>query len=61
MEFAQGKIDFINSIDSSFKDQLLNINGDLKKEYSDKINIIRAPYLNTEYLGFLVGQYCLTK
>ena len=55
MEFAQGKIDFINSIDSSFKDQLLESNGNLKKEYSKSINLISGPYLNTEYLGFFLG------
>ena len=55
MEFAQGKIDFINSIDSSFKDQLLESNGNLKKEYSKSINLISGPYLNTEYIGFFLG------
>ena len=55
MEFAQNKIDFINSIDSSFKDQLLNINGDLKKEYRNSINLLTGPYLNTEYIGFFLG------
>ena len=55
MEFAQGKIDFINSIDSSFKDQLLETNGNLKKEYSESINLISGPYLNTEYIGFFLG------
>ena len=55
MEFAQGKIDFINSIDSSFKDQLLESNGELKAEHSKSINLISGPYLNTEYLGFFLG------
>ena len=55
MEFAQGKIDFINSIDSSFKDQLLENNGILKKEYSKSINLFSGPYLNTEYIGFYLG------
>jgi len=55
MEFAQGKIDFINSIDSSFKDQLLENDGVLKKEYSKSINLLSGPYLNTEYIGFYLG------
>lgn len=55
MEFAQNKIDFINSIDSSFKDQLISINGNLKKEHSKKIKLISGPYLNTEYIGFYLG------
>ena len=56
MEFAQNKIDFINSIDSSFKDQLLNVNGDLKEEYLKSINLLTGPYLNTEYIGFFLGK-----
>ena len=52
MEFAQNKIDFINSIDSSFKDQLISIDGNLKEEHSEKIKLISGPYLNTEYIGF---------
>jgi len=55
MEFAQNKIDFINSLDSSFKDQLLDINGNLKKEYLNSINLLTGPYLNTEYIGFFLG------
>jgi len=56
LEFAQGKIDFINSIDSSFKDQLLDNNGNLKKEYFESINLTKGPYLNTEYIGFFLGR-----
>ena len=55
MEFAQKKIDFINSLDSSFKDQLVSIDGDLKPEHKSSINLISGPYLNTEYLGFYLG------
>ena len=55
MEFAQGKIDFMNSIDSSFKDQLLENTGALKKKYSQTINLLTGPYLNTEYIGFNMG------
>tara|TARA_B110000459_G_scaffold40803_2_gene44269 strand:+ start:2396 stop:3994 length:1599 start_codon:yes stop_codon:yes gene_type:complete len=55
MEFMQGKIDFINSIDSSFKDQLLENNGNLKNQYSKSINLLTGPYLNTEYIGFFLG------
>jgi peptide/nickel transport system substrate-binding protein len=29
--FRQGKIDFINDIDASFKDEILNKNGQLKR------------------------------
>ncbi len=52
--FQQGELDFINDIDPSFKDEVLNKNGDLKKEWQRKIILSKHPYLNTEYLGILV-------
>ena len=52
LEFIQSNLDFISGLDDSYKDEILNTNGDLSNKYSDNINIVRAPYLNTEYLGF---------
>jgi len=52
--FLQGKLDFVNSIDGSFKDLVLTKNGSLKPEYAEKIRLEKNVYLNTEYIGFLV-------
>jgi len=52
--FRQDKLDFINDIDASFKDEILSKKGELKKEWRDKIVLSKHPYLNTEYLGILV-------
>lgn len=52
LQFVQGKIDFLNSLDASYKDELLSNDGQLKTAYSHNINMIRGPYLNSEYLGF---------
>jgi peptide/nickel transport system substrate-binding protein len=51
LEFAQGNIDFINGLDPSYKDELLTSTGDLKPKYSSSIQLKKAPFLNTEYLG----------
>lgn len=51
--FRQGKLDFINDIDPSFKDEVLNKKGMLRKEWESKIVLSKHPYLNTEYLGIL--------
>jgi len=51
--FLQGKIDFVNSIDGSFKDLLLSKDGTLKKEFAHKFRMEKSTYLNTEYIGFL--------
>ena len=52
LQFAQGNIDFLNSLDASYKDELLTADGNLRETYSKTVNMIRGPYLNTEYLGF---------
>jgi len=54
LEFLKGNIDFLNSIHPSYKDELLTKNGHLNPKYSNKFNVITEPYLNTEYLGFLM-------
>ncbi len=54
MEFVKGNFDFISGIDPSYKDELLSRSGNLKKKYSDKFKMIEGPYLNTEYLAFMI-------
>jgi peptide/nickel transport system substrate-binding protein len=54
LEFLKGNLDFISGIDASYKDELLDKEGRLQKKYSDKIKFYSLPYLNTEYLGFLM-------
>ncbi|HXS36476.1 MAG TPA: ABC transporter substrate-binding protein [Flavipsychrobacter sp.] len=51
--FMQGKIDFVNGVDGSFKDLILSKNGRLKKEYEKKFHLDKRTYLNTEYIGFV--------
>jgi peptide/nickel transport system substrate-binding protein len=55
LQFAQGNIDFLNSLDVSYKDELLTADGKLRDNYSTTVNMTRGPYLNTEYLGFYLG------
>ncbi|MFL5739987.1 MAG: ABC transporter substrate-binding protein [Flavisolibacter sp.] len=52
--FRQGKLDFINDIDASFKDEVLNKKGRLRKDWEGKIILQTHPYLNIEYFGILV-------
>ncbi len=53
LEFQQKRLEFINDIDASFKDEVLNKNGNLRKDWDGKIVLQKHPYLTTEYLGFL--------
>lgn len=54
LEFQQHRLDFVNEIEASFKDEVLNKTGSLKKQWEDKILMNKNPYLNIEYLGILV-------
>lgn len=54
LEFQQRRLDFIDDIDPSFKDEVLTKTGNLKKEWQGKIVLQKHPYLNIEYLGILV-------
>src|SRR5664279_5012680 len=53
LEFQQGRLDFINDIDASFKDEVITKEGALRKEWIGKIVLVTHPYLNIEYLGIL--------
>ena len=53
LEFRQNRLDFINDIDPSFKDEVLTKTGNLKPEWNHIIELQKHPYLNTEYLGIL--------
>ena len=54
LQFIQGNLDFMSSIDASFKDDLLTTDGKLKSNHANNIHMISGPYLNTEYLGVYV-------
>lgn len=53
LEFQQKRLDFINDIDASFKDELLTKTGNLKKNWQGKVQLHKHPYLNIEYIGIL--------
>lgn len=53
LQFVQGNLDMVNSVDPSYKDDILTPQGTLNPRYAQNIKMIKTPYLNTEYLGFL--------
>ncbi len=53
LEFQQYRLDFIDDIDPSFKDEILTKTGHLKIAWQDIIELHKHPYLNIEYLGIL--------
>ena len=54
MEFMMGRLDFLSGLHPVYKDELITMSGKLNPAYTGRIKMITEPYLNTEYLGFLV-------
>jgi len=54
MEFVSKKLDFLNDIDGSYRDDILTKSGKITQKYKGKFTINTGPYLNTIYLGMLV-------
>lgn len=54
LEFVKGNLDFMNSLDASYKDEILTRTGQLRAKYRDRLIMESEPFLNTEYLGFLM-------
>lgn len=52
--FVQGQLDFLKDVDISFKDEILTKSGKLQKDFRNKVILLKKPFLNTEYLGFVV-------
>jgi len=54
MNFVQGKYDFFNGLEGSYKDEVLQIDGDLQEKYKNQFSLEKEPFLNTEYIGFIL-------
>lgn len=54
LEFMKGRLDFMSGIDPSYKDEVLTRDGKLKPKYDKRIRLVTLPYLNTEYLAFMI-------
>ncbi|MFC2096147.1 ABC transporter substrate-binding protein [Bacteroidota bacterium] len=60
LEFLKGNIDFISGLNAANKDELITKNGNLNPKYKDQLKMLNQPYLNTEYLGFLLDTSKIT-
>ncbi|MDR2938390.1 MAG: ABC transporter substrate-binding protein [Prevotellaceae bacterium] len=56
LEFAKGKVDYLSGVHPASRDELLTRSGALNPKYSGRVQLLQAPYLNTEYIGFLLGE-----
>lgn len=55
LEFMNGNLDMLSGLeDGSYKDVLITPNGNLQPEMKERLQMYSQPFLNTEYLGFLL-------
>jgi len=52
LTFQQGKLDFLSGIREGSRDLIMHPDGTVREEFRNKFRVEKAPYLNTEYLGF---------
>ncbi|WP_229725396.1 ABC transporter substrate-binding protein [Hymenobacter baengnokdamensis] len=60
LTFLQGKLDFLSGIREGSRDLILNADGSVRADFKGRFNLQKAPYLNTEYLGFQLDSARLT-
>jgi len=60
LTFLQGKLDFLSGIREGSRDLILNPDGSVRADFKGRFNLQKAPYLNTEYLGFQLDSTNLT-
>lgn len=60
LTFLQGKLDFLSGIREGSRDLILNPDGSVRADFRGRFNLQKAPYLNTEYLGFQLDSANLT-
>ncbi|MGB1317366.1 MAG: ABC transporter substrate-binding protein, partial [Flavobacteriales bacterium] len=57
LEFMKGNLDMLSGLeDGSYKDALITPNGNLQPELKSELVMLSEPFLNTEYLGFLMKE-----
>jgi peptide/nickel transport system substrate-binding protein len=62
LQFIQGNLDFMKSLDASYKDDIITTEGKLQEKYQSEVNMQTGAYLNTEYLGiYLDGEEATVK
>ena len=52
LTFMQGKLDFLSGIRAGSRDLIMHPDGTIRADFKGKFTVQKAPYLNTEYLGF---------
>lgn len=49
----KGNYDFISGLDGAYKDEMLDVDGSLKENLKADFELVKSPFLYTEYIGIL--------
>ena len=60
LTFMQGKLDFLSGIREGSRDLIMHPDGTVRADFQGSFTVQKAPYLNTEYLGFQLDSANLT-
>lgn len=52
LSFMKGDLDLLSGVDKSFVNDIFNADAELQTTWKNKLHLYKAPFLNTEYLGF---------
>ena len=52
LAFLKGDLDFISGLDVSYRDDIIDADGQLREKYRHQMRLETTSYLNTEYLAF---------
>lgn len=51
-----GKYDLMSGIHPSYKDELLNAQGELNSAFDDRMVFLKTPFIKTDYIGFMLDE-----
>jgi peptide/nickel transport system substrate-binding protein len=54
LEFMKGNLDFLSGVNAAYKDEMVTRTGQLNPKYANRFRMEVLPYLNTEYLAFML-------
>ena len=54
MNFIKKDLDYFDRVDGTYRDDILTKSGKMTSKYKGKFQLIKGPYLSTEYVGILV-------
>lgn len=55
LSLLQGKIDMLNGLESSYINEVINVDGSLNERLKKEYYALSSPFLNTEFLSFYLG------